>query len=118
MLKSILAVIAAAVIAAAIVGLIPPPEPAAAATEASAPTAVAAPTLASAPIVAAATAAAAALPSAAAQVETEQRGCTRAWPYYEQSCLRNGRQTTGKTHVVRVIADDRSVANRALRARR
>jgi hypothetical protein len=118
MLKSILAVVGAAVIAAAIVGLIPPPEPAAAATETGASTLAAAPTLAAAASFAAATPTAAALPSAAAQTESEQRGCTRAWPYYEQSCLRNSRQTNGKTHVVRVIADDRSVANRALRARR
>jgi hypothetical protein len=110
MLKSIIAVTAAAVIAAALVGLVPPPEPAVAATERGAPSLIAT-NLAAAP-----QAAAAALPAPAAQ--TDQRGCARAWPYYEQSCLHNSRQATGKTRVVRVIADDRSVANHALRARR
>jgi hypothetical protein len=110
MLKSILAVIAAAVIAAAIVGLIPPPEPAVAATETTAPKLVVP------SVVAPKLAAAAALPAPAAQ--TDERGCMRAWPYYEQSCLHNIRQPAGKTRVVRVIADDKSVANRALRARR
>jgi len=114
MLKSILAVTAAAVIAAAIVGLIPPAEPAVAATETAAPKLVV--PSAVAPNLAAATQAKAALPAPAAQ--TDQGSCTRAWPYYEQSCLHNSRQQNGKTHVVRLIADDKSVANRALRARR
>src|ERR1700738_596529 len=112
MLKSILAVTAAAVIAAARVGLVPPPEPAVAATERGAPSPIATSLIATSVIgtslAAAPQAAAAAPPAPAAQ--TDQRGCTRAWPYYEQSCLHNSRQATGKTRVVRVIADDRSVA--------
>jgi len=124
MLKSILAVIAAAVIAAVVVGLVPPPETAVAATETAAPSLTAsglvtpsfvAPSLV-APSLVAAMQAEAALPAPATQ--TDQSGCTRAWPYYEQSCLHSSRQPNGKTRVVRVIADDKSVANRALRARR
>lgn len=97
MVKSIIAVSAAAVFAAIFVGLIPPPEPAAAASEVDLPS------------LAIATVGAAPIPAASAQVDNS---CTRAWPYYEQSCLQNA-----KTRVVRVIADDKSVANRALRAR-
>jgi hypothetical protein len=104
MLKSILAVIAAAVVAAAVVGLVPPPEAAVAATEAGAPS------------LAAATQAVATLPVPV--VQADGSGCTRAWPYYEQSCLHSSRQPNGKTRVVRVIADDKTVANRAPRARR
>jgi hypothetical protein len=124
MLKSILAVIAAAVIAAALVGLVPPPEAAVAATEIGAPRLMDArfmdTTLVETSLmntsVASATQAPAALPIPGAQ--TDQSGCTRAWPYYEQSCLHNSRQPSSKTRVVRIIADDRSVANPALRARR
>jgi hypothetical protein len=99
MVKSIIAVSAAAVFAAIFVGLIPPPEPAAAAASE-----------ADIPSLAIATVAAAPIPAASAQIDSS---CTNAWPYYEQSCLQ-----TAKTRVVRVIADDKSVANRALRARR
>jgi hypothetical protein len=98
MVKSIIAVSAAAVIAAIFVGLIPPPEPAAAASETDFPS------------LAVATVAAAPIPAASVAVDSN---CTNAWPYYEQSCLQHA-----KTRVVRVIADDKSVANRALRARR
>jgi hypothetical protein len=130
MVKTIIAVIAAAAIAAVAVGLIPPPEPAVAAIETGAPTLGASnlgasnlaasnlgTTTLAAPSLAAA-AHAAVTPSAAA-VETEKGGCTQAWPYYEQSCLHsNSRQRNGNARVVRVIANDRSVADRALRARR
>jgi len=98
MVKSIIAVSAAAVIAAIFVGLIPPPEPAAAASEADFPS------------LAIATVGAAPIP--AASVPVDNSSCTNAWPYYEQSCLQHA-----KTRVVRVIADDKSVANRALRTR-
>jgi hypothetical protein len=114
MLKSILAVVAAAVVAAVVVGLVPPPETAVAATETAAPSLAASGLVT--PSLVAATQAEAALPAPA--VQTDQSGCTRAWPYYEQSCLHSSRQPNGKTRVVRVIADDKSVANRALRARR
>jgi hypothetical protein len=97
MVKSIIAVSAAAVVAAVLVGLVPPPEPAAAASEADLPS------------LAIATVGAAPIPAAIAQIDSS---CTRAWPYYEQSCLQNS-----KSRMVRVIADDKSVANRALRAR-
>ena len=56
------------------------------------------------PSPAVATVAAATIP--APHTATDESGCTQAWPYYEQSCL----GTTGKSRVVRVIADDRSAA--------
>jgi negative regulator of sigma E activity len=119
MVKSIIAVTAAAVIAAVIVGLVPPPQPAAAAIE-SGPATLAASTLAApnlvAPNLAAAPQTAVMLPAANAQ--SDKNGCTQAWPYYEQSCLRSGRRAGGNTRVVRIIANDKSVADRALRARR
>jgi hypothetical protein len=96
MVKSIIVVSAAAVIAAMFVGLVPPPERAAAASEIDIPS------------LAIAAVGAAPIPAASAQIDTS---CTHAWPYYEQSCLQNA-----KARVVRVIAEDRSVANRALRA--
>jgi hypothetical protein len=97
MVKSIIVVSAAAVIAAMFVGLVPPPERAAAASEIDIPS------------LAIAAVGAAPIPAASAQIDTSS--CTQAWPYYEQSCLQNA-----KARVVRVIAEDRSVANRALRA--
>lgn len=112
MVKSIIAVIAAAAIAAIIVGLIPPPGPATAAVETGAPVLTAS---SSAAPNAAATQAAVTLPTVDGQ--TDKSGCMQAWPYYEPSCLRNSRRPNGDTRIVRVIADDRSVANRALRAR-
>jgi hypothetical protein len=118
MLKSIIAVTAAAVIAAAIVGLIPPPAPAAAAIESGAPGDAASGLVTSnlvAPDLAVAAQTAVALPSAA--VQTDKGGCTQAWPYYEQSCLYGSRRPNGNSRVVRVIASDKSVADRALRAR-
>jgi hypothetical protein len=99
MVKSIIAVGAAAVIAAMLVGFVPPPEPASAAGDTDVPS------------LAIATVGAAPIPAASAQIDTN---CTQAWPYYEQSCLHNN----AKTRVVRVISEDKSVANRALRARR
>ena len=32
--------------------------------------------------------------------------CTQGWPYYEKSCLHDGRRSDGKSHVVRMIAID------------
>ena len=98
MVKSIIAVSAAAVVAAIFIGLVPPPQPAIAANEADIPS------------LAIATVGAAPIPAAGAQVDNS---CTNAWPYYEQSCLQNA-----KTRVVRVIANDKSVADRTLRTRR
>jgi hypothetical protein len=99
MVKSIIAIGTAAVVAAIFAGFVPQPEPAAAAGEADLPS------------LAIATVGAAPIPSATAQIDSN---CTHAWPYYEQSCL----QHTAKARIVRVIADDKSVANRALRAHR
>jgi hypothetical protein len=100
MVKSTLAIVGAAAVVAAIVALIPPPQSAVASTEIDIPS------------LAVATVAAAPLPVADAQAD---KSCTRAWPYYEQSCLRNSGRTNGKTRLVRVIADNGSVADRARR---
>ena len=101
MVKIIIAVTTAALIATAIVAFIPPPGPAAASSETDIPS-LAIATVAAAPIPAA----------SSAPIDIS---CTQAWPYYEQSCLRNNRQQNDKTRVVRVIADDKTVANRTLR---
>ena len=98
MVKSIIAISAAAAMAGMFVGLVPPPEPAAAKSEANVPS------------LAIASVGAAPIPAASAQIDSS---CTHAWPYYEQSCLQNA-----KARVVRVIADDKSIANRTLRASR
>ena len=74
MLKGLSAILAAAVCAGIIVGFVPQPEPAAAATPRPAPREQSNVAINSAPVVAAAST------------------CTRTWPYYEQSCLRDGRQ--------------------------
>jgi hypothetical protein len=81
MLKGLSAITAAAVCAGLIVGFIPEPDPAAANTRNEQINA--APT--SAPVVAATAA------------------CTQTWPYYEQSCLRDGRQAGRGTPTARVI---------------
>ena len=36
--------------------------------------------------------------------------CAQGWPFYEQSCLHDGRQADGNAHAVRVIVMDRSAA--------
>jgi hypothetical protein len=81
------------------IGFVPPPEPATAAAKADVPS------------LAIATVGAAPIP--AAGMETDGN-CTQAWPYYEQSCLHNN----AKSRVVRLVTDDKSVANRPSRARR
>ena len=96
MVKSIIAVAAsAAVITIAIVAVVPPPSSAVASAAVDLPSSVVA------------TVSAARIP--APRAATDESGCTEAWPYYEQSCLR----TDGKSRVVRVIADDRSAATSA-----
>jgi len=92
MVKSIIAVAASAAVITTIVAVIPPPSSAVASASVDLPS----------PAVA--TVAAATIP--APHTATDESGCTQAWPYYEQSCL----GTTGKSRVVRVIADDRSAA--------
>ncbi len=44
-----------------------------------------------------------------------KNACAQSWPYYEPSCLRDGRQADGNARVVRVIAIDRSAASRPRR---
>ncbi len=107
--RCVIAVIAAAAIAAVIVGLVPPPGPAAAAADAG-------PAQAITSSLAAPMQVAVSEPATANQPDVHN--CTQAWPYYEPSCLRNGRRPDGNTRIVRLIDDDRSVADRALRATR
>jgi hypothetical protein len=85
MLKGLSAILAAAVCAGIIVGFVPQPEPAAAATPRPAPREQSNVAINSAPVVAAASA------------------CTQTWPYYEQSCLRDGRQVSRTAPTARVI---------------
>lgn len=86
MLKGLSAILAAAVCAGIIVAFVPQPEPAAAAaTPRPAPREQSNVAINSAPVVAAASA------------------CTQTWPYYEQSCLRDGRQVGRTAPTARVI---------------
>jgi len=41
--------------------------------------------------------------------------CLESWPYYERSCLRDGRHADGSARAVRVIAMDRPAARSARR---
>jgi hypothetical protein len=104
MVKSTIAIITAAGIAGALVAFVPPPRSAIAASEIDFPSL--------------AVAAVAAAPIPLADTRTDVSSCTRAWPYYEQSCLHNNRPSNGTARVVRVIADDTSVASRASKPRR
>ncbi len=97
MFKKLLAVAAAAACAAVIVGFIPPPTPADAAR---------APQLA------------AVVADQPAVVPAQPDNCTQAWPNYDRACLHDSRRPNGTPRVARVVAMDRSVADRALRARR
>ena len=103
MFEKILAVVAAAACAAVIVGFIPPP-----ALAVAAGTARAVPPLATSISDSSSTAIGAAVRSP----ETCQSICTQAWPYYEQSCLHDGRQPDGKASAVRVVVLKRSVSAR------
>jgi hypothetical protein len=40
-------------------------------------------------------------------------GCLQSWPYYERSCLRDGRQQDGNTRAVRLIATGSPASRRA-----
>lgn len=85
--KYLVAVIIAAGCAAILVGLVPPAVPAAAAP----PSAERGVTEAK--------------PALAARgVDIGSAGCVQAWPYYEQSCLHDGRRQDGSAGAVRVIA--------------
>jgi hypothetical protein len=104
MVKNTIAIITAAGIAGAIVALVPPPRSAIAASEVDFPS------------LAIATVTAAPIPVADAHADISS--CTRAWPYYEQSCLHNNRPSNGVARVVRIIADDTSLTSRASKPRR
>jgi hypothetical protein len=88
-----LALVAAALIAAAVVGIVPPAAPAAASVATDV------------------TKGGIAAPS---PVSGRSR-CTAAWPYYEQSCLQQGR---ADARPVRLIQASKAAANQSLNARR
>ena len=109
MIKKILAVVVAAVWDGAIVGIIPQPDPADAAVTSQAArsqvTGIADSNR----------------PAAIAAVRVPEIGkplCTQGWPYYEQSCLRDGRRPDGKARVVRVVTPNHSNAGRTPQTRR
>jgi hypothetical protein len=95
MLRKLVAVVAAAACAAVIVGFIPRPTPADAA---KAPQST--PVNADQP-----------------EVLSGSSTCAQSWPNYDQACLRDARRPNGRARVARVVAIDRSVADRAPRAR-
>src|SRR5579872_624787 len=107
MLKGILAVIAAAIGAAVIVGVVPPPERASAAPAASSQSAAI-------PVIAAIQATEITAPVAA----IASGSCAQAWPYYEASCLRDGRRPNGAARAVRVIPADQSIKRPGSRSAR
>jgi hypothetical protein len=103
MYNKLLAVMAAAVGAAVMVSFIPPPQPASAAKAPQAnvvaiekPRVDAVDTEKQTPVLA---------PPAT---------CTQGWPHYEQNCLRDSRRPNGTARVARVVAMDRSVADRSV----
>jgi hypothetical protein len=49
-------------------------------------------------------------------IEENGSPCSQTWPYYEQGCLRDGRQSDGRARVARVITID--VAAERARQRR
>jgi hypothetical protein len=109
MIKKILAVVAAAVCAGAIVGFVPEPAPAVAAGTSQAARSQGTSMLDSnKPAVVA----------AARVPEIRKAVCTQGWPYYEQSCLHDGRRSDGKARVVRVVTASHSVAGRTSQSRR
>jgi len=101
MYKALLAVIVAAGCAAMLVGLVPPPSPATAAVQ-SAERGVSD----------------AVKPVPARSVDMRNSGCAQAWPYYEQSCLRDSRRLDGSAGAVRVIATGKPASERVRQARR
>ena len=108
MIKKILAIVAAAACGAVIVGFIPPPAPAVAAgTSQAVPPHATSISDSSSPAI-----------GAAVRIpEIRKSVCTQAWPYYEPSCLHDGR-SDGKARVVRVVTADRAVVGRSSQTRR
>ena len=47
--------------------------------------------------------------------EPETGGCLQSWPYYERSCLRDGRQHDGNARTVRLIATGGAASRHASR---
>jgi len=45
----------------------------------------------------------------------ETAGCLQSWPYYERSCLRDGRQHDGNARTVRLIATGGAASRHASR---
>jgi len=96
-IKQIAAITAAAVCAALIVGVVPE-------------VAVGSSQTIGAPVARVGSVSSLADASAPARIDggTQRKtACTQGWPYYERACLHNGRQSDGKTELVRMIAIDR-----------
>jgi hypothetical protein len=100
MLKGFSAILAAAACAGVIVGFVPEPDPAAAAaaTRSTPRNEQGNAAVNGAPIV------------------VTTFACTQTWPYYEQSCLRDGRQIGGGAPTARVIPSGYQVKAPAARA--
>ncbi len=109
MIKKILAIVAAAACAGAIIEFIPEAAPAVAAGVSAA---------AQSHGTSVSDRAKPAVLDAARIAERRKAVCAQAWPYYEPTCLRDGRRSDGEVRVVRVIITDRSVAGRTLQTRR
>ncbi len=109
MIKKILAIVAAAACAGAIIEFIPEAAPAVAAGVSAA---------AQSHGTSVSDRAKPAVLDAAGIAERRKAVCAQAWPYYEPTCLRDGRRTDGKMRVVRVIAADRLVKDTTSPTRR
>ena len=107
MIKKILAIISAAACAGAIIEFIPEAAPAVAAGVSTASHGTSVSDRAKPAVL-----------DATRIPERRKAICAQAWPYYEPSCLRDGRRADGKMRVVRVIITDRSVAGSTLQTRR
>jgi len=109
MLKSLLAVLAAAIGAVIIIGLTPEP-PAAASVVVNAQSDQDASNAASSDR--------AARSGRADEGRLTTRPCMRAWPYYEQSCLRDRARPQNLVHAARIIPLDHPSEDRILRSAR
>ncbi len=107
MIKKILAIISAAACAGAIIEFIPEAAPAVAAGVSTASHGTSVSDRAKPAVL-----------DATRIPERRKAICAQAWPYYEPTCLRDGRQSDGKARAVRLITADGSVAGRTWQAPR
>ncbi len=109
MIKKVLAIIAAAACAGAIIEFIPEAAPAVAAGMSAA---------AQSHGTSVSDGAKSAVLDAARIDNHGKAVCAQAWPYYEPTCLHDGRRSDGKVRVVRVIVADGSAASHTSQTRR